>query len=405
MTALLDRLGASFGGAAMGASPMTGMPLVAPDSIGMAAEILQFAAREHLQVLPAGACEHLPPGARADFVLSTRRLVRIGEYEPEEMVVVAEAGLTLHALASMTAPHRQRLGPTPWPGRAATLGGAVAAARAGLDRRGRGAMRDVVLGARVLHADGRISKTGGKVVKNVTGYDLAKLYTGSFGSLAMLLELNLRLVPMPERSALLAATVPVTRTSEYLLALHRAALAPQALLMVAGEVPGWTTTPDLVHIVMRLEGSEASAAAQTSEAARLVPGLAPVADPQAWDALQQWTEPHSGTIVVQIASLPVEGPTILERMATLPVPPIGCVAQFGVGVTHARFAATAPMHDLDAVLMSSGAHFRVLYAPSGVGSLGTPVRDPFARQLMQKTKQALDPAGCFPPVPQSEVGG
>jgi len=357
-----------------------------------------------LQVLPAGGCEHLPPGARADLVLSTRRLVRIGEYEPEEMVLVTEAGLTLHALTAMTAPHRQRLGPSPWPGRAATLGGAVAAARTGLDRRGRGAMRDVVLGARVLHADGRISKTGGKVVKNVTGYDLAKLYTGSFGSLVILLELNVRLVPKPESSAMLVAVLPMARTREALTVLHRAALAPVALLMVAGDVPGWPAAPEQAHIVLRFEGSEASVAAQTSTAVGLVPGLAPAGDSQLWDSLQQCTEPHPGTILVQIGSLPVDGPSILERLARLPVPPIGSVVQFGVGAMHARFPAAAAPLDLDAILSSCGAHFRLLDTPVSAHP-GTPVSDPLARRLMQETKRALDPEERFPPLPQCEVAG
>jgi len=401
MTAHFDRLAAAFGTDAVDRWQET--PRVAPDSTAMASEVMRFAAREKLRVLPAGACEHLAPGWRAEFVLSTRRLTRVHEYEPEEMVIVAEAGLTLHALAALTAPHRQRLGPSPWPGQAATLGGAVAATRANLDRRGRGAMRDLILGARVLHADGRTSKTGGKVVKNVTGYDLAKLYTGSRGALAMLLELNVRLAPVPEAMCVMAAMVPATRAREHLLALHRAPLAPVALLLASGDVASWPTARDHVHVVARFEGSEAGVAWQRTEAARLVSGLAPVADPHAWESLQRVAEPQGDAILLQIASLPVDGPAVLAqlraRAASVPF-----VAQFGVGVAHVRLPVSTSITDLEAALASIGAHVRVLDAPATVAAgVGARVPDPCAQRLMQHIKAALDPEGRLPAIPDLEA--
>jgi len=399
MTALFDRLATAFGTDAVDYWHQT--PRVSPDSIDMACEVMRLAAHEHLHVLPAGACEHLPPGSHADLVFSTRRLTRIHEYEPEEMVLVTEAGLTLHALTALTAPHRQRLGPSPWPGVAATLGGAVAGARANLDRRGRGAMRDVILGARVLHADGRTSKTGGKVVKNVTGYDLSKLYTGSRGALAILMELNLRLAPVPEATSVMAATVPASRAREHLLALHRAPLAPVALLLVAGDIASWPAPRDHVHVVARFEGSEAGVAWQRTEAARIVPGMKPVEDPQAWESLRQMAEPHDDAIVLQIASLPVDGPTILARLDEI-APNVHGVAQFGVGVAHARLPHSVSVAELEAALASIGANIRVLDAPANIDT-GTPVRDSYAQRLMHKIKNQLDPEARFPAVPALEA--
>jgi glycolate oxidase FAD binding subunit len=352
---------------------------------------MQFAAREHLRVLPAGAGEHLPPGAGGDFVLSTRRLTRVVEYEPEEMVLVAESGSTLHALAGLAAPHRQRLGPTPHPGHAATLGGAMAAARAGLDRRGRGTLRDVILGARVLHADGRISKTGGKVVKNVTGYDLAKLYTGSFGSLAVILEVNVRLAPAPESTALLSAALPVAEAEVALLQLHRAAIAPVALLWAAGKIDGWPAPRDHVHVVARFEGHAAGVAWQCAEARSILPALEPPADEAAWDSLCRIAEPHAGSHVVRISSLPIAGPEVWSRLATR-ARDFAFVAQFGVGTAHARLPAAIAVDGL-------GTHAQVLYAPTGTAAAGTGVRNPPAARLMIATKQALDPDGRLAAIP------
>ncbi len=405
MTALFDRLVHAFGAEAIDRWHDT--PRVAPDSIDMAREVMQFAAQERLKVLPAGACEHLPPESHADLVISTRRLTRIHEYEPEEMVIVAEAGLTLHTLADLTAPHRQRLGPSPWPGHSATLGGAVAAARANLDRRGRGAMRDVVLGARVLHADGRTSKTGGKVVKNVTGYDLSKLYTGSHGALGILIELNLRLVPMPEATCVMAATVSAASANEHLLALHRAPLAPVALLLVVGDIAPWSG--DHVYVVARFEGSEAGVAWQRNEAARIVPGMKVVDDPQAWGALQQMVEPRGDVVLLQVTSLPVSGPLLLEILNHLE-PRLHFVAQFGVGVAHARLPLPAVDEDLEAFedLVGALARFglvaRALDAPPGLAARMRPTMwDPSALRLMQSIKQSLDPEACFPAVPDLET--
>jgi glycolate oxidase FAD binding subunit len=195
---------------------------VAPDHLDMARAVLEVAAREGWRVLPAGAGEHLGRAAigAADLVLSARRLRAITEYEPAEMVVEVEAGTTLHDLEACVAPHGQRLGCDAWPGRAANLGGAVAGNRFGLNRRRAGTLRDALLGARVLHADGTVSKTGGRVVKNVAGYDLGKLYVGSCGSLAFIHRMHLRLVPRPETSALVVAPVEREGAAVALAAVH-----------------------------------------------------------------------------------------------------------------------------------------------------------------------------------------
>jgi glycolate oxidase FAD binding subunit len=114
------------------------------------------------------------------------------EYNPADLTIHVEAGVTLEQLQSALLKNNQFLPLDPWGGSTATIGG-IAATNAQGPYRAAGSIRDWIIGMRVVHADGRMSKTGGRVVKNVTGYDLAKLYTGSIGSLAIIAEISLKL--------------------------------------------------------------------------------------------------------------------------------------------------------------------------------------------------------------------
>src|SRR6185436_2725773 len=125
---------------------------------------------------------------------------RITTYNPAELTIHVEAGVTLGTIQDALAENRQALPLDPWNGREATICG-IAAANAQGPLRGTGSIRDWIIGMTVVHADGHSSKTGGRVVKNVTGYDLAKLYTGSLGSLAVITEISFKLRPRFERTA------------------------------------------------------------------------------------------------------------------------------------------------------------------------------------------------------------
>ena len=399
---------------------LAGVPVVAPATLAAACEVLRYATRERLAVLPAGAGEHLgglsPAGAGlggVDFVLSARRLARVVEYEPEEMVLVAEAGVPLRALAALAAPHAQRLPCDVWPGQAATLGGAVAANRAGLDRLRRGTLRDAVLGVRVVHADGSTSKTGGKVVKNVTGFDLAKLYVGSRGTLAWLAEVNLRLVPRPPAAALVVAIVERLRAEELLLGLHRSPLVPTAWLALAGEVCDAIAVPEgSVGLVARFEGNEAAVRWQVSEAVRQSGGEewpAERAD-STYEALCASIEPRTGAVSLRVASLGVGALRVLECFEGLSAWSRGggLLAQFGTGIAQGLLPGDltgSELRALRASLVSQGARLEVEAGPPALVQALAGDRealDPVASDLYRRTKLAYDPAGIFPPV---TVGG
>lgn len=174
--------------------------IASPESIE---DLSQVIAAEKGSVVPMGAGTQLGfgnPLQSADCVVGLSKLNRITTYNPAELTIHVEAGVTLGAIQAALAENKQALPLDPWNGPTATIGG-ITAANAQGPLRGTGSIRDWIIGMTVIHADGKSSKTGGRVVKNVTGYDLAKLYTGSLGSLAVIAEISFKLRPRFERTA------------------------------------------------------------------------------------------------------------------------------------------------------------------------------------------------------------
>jgi glycolate oxidase FAD binding subunit len=171
-----------------------------PHSIEELSEMLKLAADEHWRVIPAGAGTWLTMGnvpVSFHLAISTARLNRVIEYEPADLTATVEAGCTLSAFNQLAAQHRQWIPLDPFGDSGATLGGIVATASSGPLRCAYGTPRDWLIGIRVVHANGGVTRAGGKVVKNVAGYDLCKLYTGSFGSLAVIAEMSFKMRATP----------------------------------------------------------------------------------------------------------------------------------------------------------------------------------------------------------------
>ena len=182
--------------------------VVLPASVQEMQEVLRFASKRDLSVIPAGAGTKLGIGnlpQKVDIVLATTRLNSVVEYEPADLTVTVEAGIRLAALQTVLAQHRQYLALDPPSADRCTLGGIVATNASGSLRLRHGAARNQVLGLRVVHANGTVVKSGGKVVKNVAGYDLNKLYIGAFGTLGIITEVTLKLAPIPAYEAILVA--------------------------------------------------------------------------------------------------------------------------------------------------------------------------------------------------------
>ncbi len=175
-----------------------------PSTPAEAAEAMARLARDRMTVAFIGGGTMLGLGARPsrlDAVVRTGGLSRLVDHAPADQVVTAEAGMTLAALGAELALHRQRLAlDAPLPARA-TVGGVVAANSFGPRRARFGGARDLVLGVSLVRADGTPARGGGKVVKNVAGFDLPRLMVGSLGTLALLTSVTFRVHPLPEVEA------------------------------------------------------------------------------------------------------------------------------------------------------------------------------------------------------------
>jgi glycolate oxidase FAD binding subunit len=196
-------------------------------------------------------------------------LDRILEHEAGDLTCTVEAGIRLSTLREALAPHGQMLALDP-PGDP-TVGACLAANLSGPRRHRYGTMRDLVIGATVVLGDGTVASSGGKVVKNVAGYDLAKLFCGSEGRLGRIVRLALRLHPVPEASA----TVVAPAATASALGVLRSTLVPSAV-----EVH-W---PD--RLALLFEGSARSVATQVAAARRLV-GAQPAGDEVWADAAER----------------------------------------------------------------------------------------------------------------------
>ncbi|HEX2235148.1 MAG TPA: FAD-binding oxidoreductase, partial [Actinomycetota bacterium] len=204
--------------------------LVIPASIEEAAESLGDASRAGATVRLRGAGTKLGwgnPIAPADVEVSSAALDRVVEHNVADFTAVVQAGAPLAALQRVFSRAGQMLplDPPLGPGGAATVGGAIATGDSGPLRHRHGGARDLLLGMTVVLSDGSVARSGGRVIKNVAGYDLAKLFAGSFGTLGLVAEIVVRLRPLPPR----AETAVGCSDDPEALARGAAALAATAL--------------------------------------------------------------------------------------------------------------------------------------------------------------------------------
>ncbi len=186
----------SDGDAVLGTVPRW---VASPASTQEVSAVLATACADGLVVVPRGTGSKLRwgnPPRGLDLVLDTTRLDTLVEHAAGDLILVTGAGRLLATLQEDVAGSGQRLGIDPT--RSGTIGGTVATGTSGPMRLRHGAVRDLVIGMTLVRADGVVAKSGGKVVKNVAGYDLAKLLTGSFGTLGVITEVAFRLHPVPQ---------------------------------------------------------------------------------------------------------------------------------------------------------------------------------------------------------------
>jgi glycolate oxidase FAD binding subunit len=238
------------------------------------ARCLRWARGAGLKVTPRGGGTKMGwgnPPAACDLLLSTARLDRVCEHAWADMTVIAEAGCRVADLQQALAEHGQHLALDPlWPERA-TLGGILSTNDSGTLRLRYGSLRDLIIGITVALPDGTLARSGGKVVKNVAGYDLAKLFTGALGTLGVIVQAIFRLHPLPRETRSLTFSGTPAALNQLLLSILASRLTPIGLQLRAA--------PGGAQLDIRFAGTAAGIRAQVDQVDQVRRLAAPSVDP------------------------------------------------------------------------------------------------------------------------------
>lgn len=278
--------------------------VIEPGTESELAEVLRLSNEAGLAVIPRGGGTKLGwgnPPARADLILSTVRMSEIIEHAWADLTVTVEAGCTIQRLQETLAQHGQRLALDPlWPEKA-TIGGVLSTNDSGALRLRFGALRDLIIGATIALPDGTLASSGGKVVKNVAGYDLPKLVTGALGTLGVITRAVFRLHPLPRNSrAFSVSGADAEEMQRFVLAVQNSKLAHTFLQSHFSD-----DAPPVSDILF--EGTEAGLAAQETQLRTLsAPANVSEASTSTWTAREElwaFSEPAS-TAIAKISILP-----------------------------------------------------------------------------------------------------
>jgi glycolate oxidase FAD binding subunit len=383
-----------------------------PENLGEAIELVSKCERDGIAIAPFGASRTLAQLRETPVAvgISLARLNRVVAYEPDDMTITVEAGLTLNALNERTLAHRQRLAADPPRPELAAIGALIGGAQSGPWRLSAGTVRDHLIGIRFIGHQARLIHGGGSVVKNVAGYDLMKIMTGSFGTLGIITEATFRLHPQPANYTIVrrgyetgpeafAAAMRLRDTAplvhlEVASAAGAAALDHQAKFLLVAGIAG--SEAEITHLSELISGVLGEASLAMAAEAITV-----------YERLRDFPGEHLGTeaLVAEIAVLPTDLGAVAEA----------CEAEFrahaGSGVAQLFMvppaANGAPIADTIAATLTRwrqvvhGARglLRVLRVPPTARPHITIFDEPppAAFKLMRRLKATFDPRGIFNP--------
>lgn len=371
---------------------------VTPATAAEMAALLARAAAERRRVVPCGSGTKLrwhDDGFTENTPVSTRGLSSGLAHYDGDLVATLPAGVTLADANAVLATAHQWLPLDPAFADRATIGGIVATNDSGPRRHRFGAPRDLIIGVEVALVDGRVARAGGRVVKNVAGYDLSRLLCGSHGSLGIITSATFKLAPMAPASRTLVARLPdVTAALGLAQALSAAPMTPSALEIQA----------PAARLLVRFETTE-GAALRMADAARTLAeqrgARVDVLDGD--DEHRVWREHdhsiwHQAACVLKVSLLPSDMACVFDTLALRAGDHFGWAAigraALGVllvrldGATASLAAAIVAVRD---VVVGRGGHVLVLEAPADVRERVPPGRAPSAAGVMAEVKQRFDP--------------
>ncbi|ACK73698.1 FAD linked oxidase domain protein [Gloeothece citriformis PCC 7424] len=239
--------------------------LLYPSTQESLSKIIQTANDHRWTILICGNGSKLNWGGlvkNPQIVVSTAKLNRIIEQATGDLTVTVEAGVKLADLQSTLKQYHQFLPVDPAHPKDATLGGIVATADTGNWRQGYGAIKDMVLGLSFVRTDGKIAKAGGRVVKNVAGYDMMRLYTGSYGTLGVICQVTFRLYPMIDNSTTVVLTGDATAIQQVAQTIRMSSLTPTAADILSSGVVDHLKIGQGIGLILRFQSIPESIAQQ-----------------------------------------------------------------------------------------------------------------------------------------------
>jgi glycolate oxidase FAD binding subunit len=386
--------------------------IVEPVDAAEVAQLVQKCETDRITLAPIGAARSLSQLRPSPVALgvSLTRMDRVVAYEPNDMTVVAEAGLTLGALNREVAAHGQRLPADPPLPDITTLGSLIAAAKAGPLRLNDGTVRDLLIGIRFAGHDGRLVHGGGRVVKNVAGYDLMKVMTGSFGTLGIITEATFKVRPISDNFTLMLADFDHAGAA-FEAARRAQAAAPLLHLEVLSAAFGvGFDSPGRLLLIAGFGGSRVEAAAIHGNLASALGANARTltgSDASAvYERLRDLDGADAAALGAQIAVMPAELGRCLDA----------CGGEFrahaGCGVAQIFLDSQADAKEIRTAVTrwreiahSARGHLRILALnPGARGDIDFFDRPaPAAMAVMRRLKAAFDPRGIFNP--ECFVGG
>ena len=358
--------------------------VVRPTTVDQVAEVVRAGAADGRTVVPVGGRSKLtwaPPPDSCDLLLDLTGLDRVVEHVAGDLTVVAEAGVRLADLQAQVGRAGQLLGLDP-PEDGATLGGVVSANASGPRRLRYGTTRDLLIGITVVLADGTVAHAGGKVVKNVAGYDLGKLFTGAHGTLGVVVSTTWRLHPVPPARRVVTLELPDAAAAGPLsVALARSTLTPSAVELIAG-------ADGTARLVVLFESIAESVAGQATAAVALLAG-----GEESEELPEDFGRRPGGAddVLLRLAHAPASLSAVLEAL------PAGTAvaAHAATGVSYAAVPAGEAAEALPRLRAAIAPHDGtavVLRAPDAVRERldhWGPVGD--SLDLMRRVKERFDP--------------
>lgn len=380
---------------------------VSPSTVEELSAIVACASRNNWRVLPCGRTSKLHWGGIADsvtLVISTERLTSLVDHAVGDLTVTAEAGIPFAQLQAIVGKSGQFCAIDPSFRDRATLGGIIATADTGSLRHRYNSIRDMLLGISFVRSDGEIVKAGGRVVKNVAGYDLMKLFSGSYGTLGIITQATLRVYPQAQASQTIGLSGNPDALAQAMQTVLNSALTPVSIDLISASIAQALNISEQISLIVRFQSIAESVEQQVTRLTEVATALSLTTtiadDADLWLRLPELIDAaNDDTIACKIGVKPTEAVSVLNQFAAI-MPEAIAIIHTGSGIGRFSTAGieAAQLQRVRSICEAAGGYLSILQAPIALkqqleiwGYAGN------ALELMKRIKTQFDPQTLFSP--------